>query len=306
MSLQQISPALIAALEEQLARALGERVSLAAFAEHKGVADETLKLAARGARGEAIGVVLYAPEIAPRLIARGCERGRAARAALGEELGRVVVTARAEGEHAGRTWALMPQARVLGHGLAARAERRWLAGALLAWLREVARRAAGAADESARSCYGEALAYAESEPALGDEIRAGARAARARIAAAAWRPRHVVMHGDLWAGNVLGAPSAAPFSRRFVLIDWDTSRVSGFPILDLVRAARSFGVSRSRLGREIAAHSSALGWNRDVARGALIAALGHTGLARENFPLARYAEMARGALASFDAAATGS
>ena len=304
MSLQQISPALIAALEEQLARALGERVSLAPFAEHKGVADETLKLAARGAHGEALGVVLCAPEIAPRLIARGCERGRAARAALGEELGRVVVTARAEGEHAGRSWALMPQARVLGGSLAARIERRWLAGALLAWLREVAQSSAGTADDAARSCYGEALAYAESEPALDDTIRAGASAALARIAGGVWRPRHVVMHGDLWAGNVLAAPGAAPFSRRFVLIDWDTSRVAGFPIFDLVRTARSFGVSRARLGREISAHAARLGWQRDDARGALIAAIGHTGLARENFPLPRYAEMARGALASFDAAAS--
>jgi aminoglycoside phosphotransferase (APT) family kinase protein len=302
MLLQQISPALIAALAAQLEHALGERVTLAPFAKHKGVADETLKLAARSARGDALGVVLYAPEVAPRLIARGCERGRAARAALGDELGRVVVTARSEGEHAGRSWALMPQARVLGGSLLARAERRWLAGALLAWLREVTVRTAGAPDDAARSCYGDALAYAEGEPALGDDVRAGATAARARIASGAWRPRHVVMHGDLWAGNVLGAPGAAPFSRRFALIDWDTSRVSGFPCFDLVRAARSFGVSRARLGREIAAHAAALGWTREDARGALIAALGHTGLAREDFPLARYAEMARAALASFDAA----
>jgi hypothetical protein len=302
MSLQQISPALIAALEEQLAHALGERVSLAPFAEHKGVVDETLKLAARTSRGEALGVVLCAPVVAPQLVARSCQRGRAARAALGEELGRVVVTARAEGEHAGLSWALMPQARVLGGGLVARVEHLWLAGALFAWLRAVVQRSAGAADSAARSCYEEALAYAAGEPALGDEIRCAARAAQERVARGAWRPRHVVMHGDLWAGNLLGAPGTRPFSRRFVLIDWDTSRVAGFPIFDLVRAAHSFGASRARLGRELSAHAAALGWPLEDARGALIAAIGHTGLARENFPLGRYVEMARGVLASFDEA----
>ena len=301
-ALQQISEPLRRALEREVSRAAGEALSLTPFAELKGVADETLKLAARGARGEKIGVVLCSPAIAPQLIARGCERGRAAHAALGAELGRVVVVAHAEGVCEARSWALFPQARVLGAGVAGKLERRWLAGALLAWLRSAAAHTAGPADDAARSRADDALACVEREPALDLRVRDAAREARVRLAAGAWRPRHVLMHGDLWSGNVLGAPRALPFSRRFVLIDWDTSRCEGFPFFDLVRAARSFGLSRARLGGEIEAHVAQLGGIREDARCALAAALGHIGLARENFPLQRYAEMCRDTLATFDAA----
>jgi hypothetical protein len=301
-ALQQFPDALRRALEASVANAVGAQLALAPFASVKGVADETLKLAARGARGEALGVVLCSPEVAPRLIARGCVRGREARAALGAELGRAVVVARAEGVCDGRSWALFPQARVLGGGLAGKLERRWLAGALLAWLRAAAAHTASAPDDAARARTDEALACAEAEPALGADVRDAARAARARIASGAWRPRHVLMHGDLWAGNVLGAAAAPPFARRFVVIDWDTSRTAGYPLFDVVRAAGSFGLSPARLGREIAAHAALLGWEREDARCSLVAAFGQIGLARESFPLARYAEMCATSLARFDAA----
>ena len=301
-ALQRAPDSLLQALEADVSRALGEGVQLAPFAAIKGIADETLKLAARGARGQPLGVVLCAPEIAPQLVARGCERGREAQHALGEKLGRAVVVARAEGACEGRSWALFPGARPTGSGVAARLERRWLAGAVLAWLRAVVRQSAGPADEAARARTDEALAYAEREAALAAQVREAAVAARARIRANAWRPRHVLMHGDLWSGNVLAAPGAARFSRRFVLIDWDTSRAEGYALFDLVRAASAFRVSRGRLAREIAQHAELLGWPREDARGALVAALGHLGLARESFPLARYAEMCRTTLAAFDAA----
>lgn len=172
---------------------------------------------------------------------------------------------------------------------------------MLAWLRAAALLTAAPADEATRARYGGALACAEHEPALAARVREAARAARVRLAAGAWQPRHVLMHGDLWAGNVLGAPGSPPFSRRFSLIDWDTSRALGYPVFDLVRAGGSFRVSRARLGRELAAHAALLGSTREDLRGALIAALGQTGLTRENFPLARYAEMCEETLARFDA-----
>jgi hypothetical protein len=301
-ALQEIPDSLRRALEADVAHALGAAVVLAPFALPKGVADETLKLAARSARGELLGVVLCSPEIAPRLIARGCERGREARGVLGAELGRAVVIARAEGACEGRSWAIFPPARVLGSGVAAGLERRWLAGALFAWLRAVAARTAGAADDAARAATDAALGYAGREPALDARVRDAARSARALLAGGTWRPRHVLMHGDLWRGNLLGAPGAPPFSRRFVLIDWDTSRAAGYPLFDLVRAARSFGVEHGRLAREIAAHGALLGLDSAQSRAALVAALGHIGLVRESFPLERYAAMCRENLATFDAA----
>ena len=135
---------------------------------------------------------------------------------------------------------------------------------------------------------------AEREPALDARVRDAARAARARSRAGAWRPRHVLMHGDLWGGNVLGAPGAPPFSRRFVLIDWDTSRAEGYPFFDLVRAARSFGVARGASGtRARGAQPRCSASTLAQSRAALVAALGHIGLVRESFPLERYAAMCR-------------
>ncbi|HEY8120400.1 MAG TPA: hypothetical protein VII78_03720, partial [Myxococcota bacterium] len=65
-----------------------------------------------------------------------------------------------------------------------------------------------------------------------------------------------------------------------------------------------FGVAHGRLAREIAAHGALLGLDSAQSRAALVAALGHIGLVRENFPLERYAAMCRESLATFDAAIT--
>ncbi len=300
--LQQVSQSLRQALEAQVSDAIGEAISLAPFAGTKNVPDETLKLAARSAQGQALGIVLCAPEIAPGLIARGCARGRAAREALGPELGAGVVVARAEGLCEGRSWALFPQAVPLRAGLAGSFERRWLGGALTRWLYAVAVRTRSPADDATRERFDSALAHAGGERALEGAVRGAARSSRARLASGVWRPCHVLMHGDLWGGNVLRAPGAAPWSRRFRVIDWDTSRTQGYPLLDLVRAAPGFRLSRARLGREIARHCAVLECSREDARGALAAAFGQIGLAREHFPLERYAEVCRNTLATFDAA----
>jgi hypothetical protein len=301
-AIQELPRDLRRALEDALTRALGEAIALAPFAAPKGVADETLKLVATGDGGKRRGVVLCAPASAPGLIARACARGREARDALGPELGAVVVLAYAEGESEGRSWAFFPPARPLGDRVLDRLERRWLAGALIAWLRAVTAHTAAPTGEATRARTDAALSHAESEAALPAHVREAARVARARLAAGAWAPRHVFMHGDLWSGNLLGAPGAAPFSRRFVLIDWDTSRVAGYPFFDLVRAARSFALTRGRLARELAHHAALLGFSHDDARAGLVAALGHIGSVRESFPLERYAEMCADTLATFDAA----
>ena len=111
-----------------------------------------------------------------------------------------------------------------------------------------------------------------------------------------WSPRFVLMHGDLWEGNILRTPETpadAPGASRppFVLIDWPGARVQGYPFYDLLRITRSMRIGDAILRREVSRHCRLLDTNAAGALGHLLACLGHTGLNLEYFPPEMYAEL---------------
>jgi aminoglycoside phosphotransferase (APT) family kinase protein len=90
-----------------------------------------------------------------------------------------------------------------------------------------------------------------------------AGAALIDLESGAWQPRFVLMHGDLWRGNVMlpGRPRAmlrALRSGAFAVIDWGGSDPDGIPFFDLLRALDSFGASTSTARSYLHTYSATL------------------------------------------------
>jgi aminoglycoside phosphotransferase (APT) family kinase protein len=227
-------------------------------------------------------------------------RSREAKAALGPELGRVILDPVDEGESEGLSYAILPYRTPLDRSrLTGFLSRKLVAPAVLEWLRRAtAATLRVTSAETARRDFGEPLEHLAASGDVTDDVRAEARQALERLRSGAWSPAHVLMHGDLWVGNILLdhapallGPRLSPEGSRgpgFVVIDWGTARVAGHAIYDLVRVAHSFRLVPSRLQAEIEQHCRLLDCALPDARSYLLAALGQLGMAREHMPLALY------------------
>ncbi|MAF64639.1 MAG: hypothetical protein CMJ84_03125 [Planctomycetes bacterium] len=254
--------------------------------------DSTLKLLVRGGDGAPAAFALCSAAAAPRMVARACERARVARAALGEDLGSVIIDPLREGDRQGRTWCILPLLRTLSASrLISLFERRRLGPALFAWLRAATARTLHEPDEEevARE-FRVPLAFLAAMEAAPVAVRRAGEAALAGLETGRWEPRQVLSHNDLWLGNVLidsrpQSPRAdRRWAERFVLIDWPGSRVRGHPLYDLLRLSDSLRVGRRTLRAEVEAHAALLGCSASGARQHLVAALAYQAAHLEHCP----------------------
>jgi len=288
-------------VKEPLERALEHCGGLGSIFElespAEGVADSPSKHLIRNASGEPVAVVLRSQRVAPGLIARSVVKASIARKALGDDLGRVIVSPMISGELNDVSFAVYPWRMPLSNS-------RWLwplqravlRAPLLRWLQRATRKTVGMVDgEAIRSGFHEPLRHMAASAVFGETIRAAAREAIDRLAAGSWKPRYVLAHNDLWKGNVLLQPRADRdvVSRDFVLIDWAGSELGGYAFYDLARLTMSMQVSGRRLTRELRTHCSILECELVDAKGYLLACLGYLGTHLEYFPAHRYREMVR-------------
>lgn len=248
--------------------------------------------------GEPVAFGFESPSAAPGAVARDARNANRARALLGEELGRFVLTALAERELGGASIAIYPTCDALADGrlpwlLQRRAVQEWSLG----WLRAVAARTVGAAaaGEGRWLLFERPLVHLAELSGLPAALRSDAIMALARIREGRWRPRPVLMHGDFWKGNIMVRRPAGPRTAvdgDFVVIDWGTSEADGYAIFDLIRVAQSLGTRPARLRLELSRHLEVLGCELLDTRGYLLAALGHRALNLEFFPLDRFVRMA--------------
>jgi hypothetical protein len=273
--------------------------SLRAVAEGAKPAESTSKFTALDSRGRPNGFLICSPRVEPDNVSTSIQRGRQAKGLLGPGLGDVILDPIFEAAWEGLSIGLFPYRRPLSDSRVIRKlQRIRLKPRILNWLREVTARAtpptsAGAAER----LFLDPLRQLSEDARISRPVRAGAADALEAILNGRLVPRTVLMHGDLWLGNLLTArgmaadPSAERRDPPFTLIDWGSSRTEGYAVYDLIRIAHSTGLTGLALGTELDRHCRLLECDR---RGALIylyAGLASIGLSLNCFPFPAYVHL---------------
>jgi hypothetical protein len=291
-------PALVRAVADRLDGVVGlagtARFTVCGCA--KAVSDDPLKVLVRRNDGTPVAVVKHSSAVTPNSAAEEADKLRQVRAALPPHLAAVLPEVLFEGAVEGRTYIALHYYRPVADGRWRWAlQRIWLRPRLLAWLREAtaATTRVATADEVERE-FAAPLLYVSANAALGEEIRRCAQRALRRLETGACSPRLTLLHNDLWKGNLLlSGDGASGRAWRFVVIDWLGARVEGHGVYDLLRLARSLGLRRCALRRELVAHCRILGCEPEDAECHLLACLGHLGMNLGAFPEARYTALVR-------------
>lgn len=250
-------------------------------------------------------VLLCAPPDAPDMVARGMQRARIAKGLIGPGLDQHILDPLAEGRIGGLSYALLPHcAALVGRGVAWRVQCVLLRPVLFDWLYQVCAATVRSVDEPLIEWrFAAPLVELASLTAIDEPVRSAARLALQRLNDGLWQPRTVLMHGDLWKGNVLlrapqGTADRLRWRERFVVIDWPGSEAQGHAIFDLVRLAQSVRSTRVALRAEVERHCALLHCDRLDAMSYLLAALGHMATRLGHFPMESFARMVQGCHAS--------
>lgn len=265
--------------------------------EPKPVADDPTKLRVDRPDGSPMAVVLCSPLISPQSMAHQAACIRAARSALDERLARHVIEPVLEGELDGVSVLMLPYRQPLSDSrITRKLQKISLSPILLRWGLDVTRTTLKEASDRARLADGLTALSAASE--TDREVREAAESAWNALEKGAWTPRHVLMHNDLWLGNVLlGAPGASivPASLQvddFVVIDWCGLQFEGLPFHDLLSLATSLGCSPRRIGAEVRKTAQVVDCSRDEVRHYVSASLGQTLKTLNHFPYAQFVRLA--------------
>lgn len=265
------------------------------------VADGVLKLLIRDESRKPLAVALCSAATCPDLVERGMNRAAAAKTTLGRQLGSVILDPLLHGRLQDLSYSLLPYRRPLSPSKWVRLlQRSCLRRGLLNWLRaatKVTRRSVSL--ESLESWFLSPLSALADSKTASRTVRELAATALQALVDRRWTPQHVLMHGDLWEGNVLlddGRNSLSEpiaHSHGFILIDWPGSLVQGYPIFDLIRLANSMSVSRARLARELVEHCRILECDVNHAVHHLAAALAYLHSHLGHFPPILFSRMAQ-------------
>lgn len=284
-----------------LVRALGTSANIgevSLLCEAKAVADDCMKLLVRDRHRRPVMVVLCSSPVSPQLVRRGMQRAREAKRALGPALGHVILDPLAEGDIAGCSYSILPYCRPLSNKrLIRRIQRRMMRPVVLRWLRlATSATVTNVAASHLQRAFMIPLAHLADLRAVPDHLRHGASAALRALDHGIWTPCYVLMHGDLWDGNILihhADPTGfgRPWGARFVLIDWPGALLNGYAIYDLLRFAQAMSLQGRQLRRELEIHCRVLDCRFEHARFHLLTSLGYLAMHLEHFPPARYAKM---------------
>ncbi|MBE9142007.1 hypothetical protein [Planktothrix mougeotii] len=298
-------------LQESLTEALGGNTSIgeiSTFGQPKGIEDETTKFIIKDQSGRKIAVAVCSSPASPKIVARGVESSRLAKQRLGSGLGDHILQPLCEGEWGGLSYAALPYCQPLSNSrLLWYSQRFLLRPSVFHWLTCIAEATATKADsDEIQQNFLIPLKHLVELDGITDPVRAGAYDTLERLAKGTWSPYHVLMHSDLWKGNVLIAPSSVnnignrPWQDRFVIIDWPGGLIKGYGIYDLIRLAQSLKLGQRQLRKQVNAHCQILNGEFTDARCHLLAALSYRGMHLEKFPLARFAKMADSCLKTLE------
>ena len=266
----------------------------------KAVRDDSAKLLVKDLAGNPIAVVLCSSPLTPWLVARGMERTRLAKQALSPDLGRVILDPLLEGEIRGLSYAVLPYCQPLSNSrLVWPVQRALLSPHVFQWLERVTEATATKVHpKQIEPNFMEPLKHLAELEEMTKRVRVAARQAINRLGDGHWTPRHVLMHNDLWKGNILlDHRQVSRFGKRlrterFVIIDWMGAMIKGYGMYDLIRLAESLKLGNRELRKQITTHCEFLDCDFTDARSHLLASLGYLGMHLEHFPLPRFVQMA--------------
>jgi hypothetical protein len=255
------------------------------------------------ASGKSRAVLLCSAPAYPDMVERAMLRAAQARLTLAPAEAAAILTPLLQGRMLDLSFSMLRYCQPLS----TRRPLSWLQRAalrprLLDWLYKVTTHTVAAADASQREAkFVAPLERLASMAQLGAPTRAAARRATQRLVDGSWQPRHVLMHGDLWKGNVLIDHPLPEIGRthwrdRFVIVDWPGSELQGHAMYDLVRLSMSLRLGQAPLSAEVARHCAAVGADAEDAVSYLLSALGYIALHLEQFPLEKFAAMAQACL----------
>ncbi|NCJ06610.1 hypothetical protein GS597_08855 [Synechococcales cyanobacterium C] len=280
---------------------------LEAMAMDSEAVGSTFKFMIRDAQGAPAAVVLCSPPIDPKLVALGAQRTRLAQAAVTENLKMAILAPIYEGAvlGLGLSYAVFPYHQPLAQGLL----KWWLQRTLITsdllklayQLTAQTRSPVSSGNRQAR--FVAPLQHLAHLPSMPASLQIAAKETLYRLQTHQWHPDFVLMHGDLWTGNILlnrSLPRGA-FS-PFVIIDWFGSQVQGYGIYDLIRLAQSIQLSPARLLRHLHLHCAALECDLVDARSHLVTALAHFSVDLGHFPVEKFVIAAERCLKTFDQA----
>ena len=255
----------------------------------KPVADQTYKFLVTSSEGKRLAVVLCSPVVSPDLIARGNRCAAEAKRALGVELGKVVLEPLGEGEIAGLSYVVLPYREPLSEKrVAGWLQRRKVGPRVLDWLLGLTRQTmCDVSDLDKHARFIRPLGELAKSMDVSNAVRSAAERGLRRLEAGQWTPRFVLMHNDLWKGNILLNEDGG-----IVVIDWPGSKVDGYAMYDLVRLADSFGLSDRALGGQVRAHCGVLGCEPGDAMSHLAAGLGYMLGHLDHFPMHLFVPLA--------------
>ncbi len=264
----------------------------------KPVADDATKLLVLDEKNKRVAVILVSSKTAPKLIERCISQARDIKQHLGPTLGKVILDPLASGTINTSTYTILPYCQPISKGrILKRVHRIALRPTILEWLAQITEATARTPDKTAiHSGFITPLEHLATIEGMSPSIRSAALETIGRIQTGAWLPRHVVMHGDLWEGNILFSNKKTrdannPFA-SIVIIDWPGGLIDGYAMYDIVRLGMSMKLSKGTLRSQIKRHCLTLECDTRDARSYLLTALGHLGMNLGCFPPGRYANMA--------------
>ncbi len=287
-------------LESSLKGVLGKKYGKLAFlSQSTSVLDGISVFQLYNKANQLYAVVLCSPSNSPNLVMRTMHRAKQAKEQLNTPTGKHVIEPLFEGKVNELTYSVLPYCYELSKSrIYRKTQNIFLKPVIFDWLLNVTKYSVRDIDHTTiHSNFTLPLQHLASLNYLSDEVRIKALFAIERIYTKAWQPKHVVMHGDLWVGNILLRADANIFNTikpydNFVITDWAGSEVNGYAIYDLIRLAESMHLSTKKLKAEVAKHCQLLDCDYIDAYSYLLAALGFIAMNLEHFPVDRFTRMA--------------
>ncbi len=243
-------------------------------------------------------VLLCSPSLSPNLVKRSTYRAQQAKAHMDVASGKHILEPILEGKIHDLTYSVLPYCYELSKKrLLRKTQNVFLKKFIFEWLLGVTQCSIRDVDAtSVEANFRRPLHHIASLTCLNEQIKQKASIAIDRLSSNLWNPKYVVMHGDLWSGNILLRSKANILntvnpSDNFVITDWAGSEVNGYAIYDLIRCAESMHLSSKKLKLEINKHCDLLQCDFDDATSYLLASLGFIAMHLEHFPLERFVKM---------------